>query len=77
MAGSSRPGRGEGGGPELSMLLGLGITTAAVLIVGLGLGWLADEIADTFPVFTMVGLALGIVGCCAYLYAQFRKYLRE
>lgn len=77
MAGPSRPDRGPGGGPELSTLIGLGVTTAALLVVGLGLGWLADAATDTFPMFTLVGLALGIAACCTYLYVQFRKFLKE
>ncbi|MDQ4011767.1 MAG: AtpZ/AtpI family protein [Actinomycetota bacterium] len=64
-------------GPELATLLGLGAATAAILLAGLGLGWLVDEIVDTFPAFTLAGLALGIVGASVYIYTKFTKLLKE
>lgn len=65
------------GGPELSTLLGLGVSIAAFLVVGLGLGWWLDSLLDTLPVFIMVGLALGIAGAGAYVYVQFKKFMKE
>lgn len=64
-------------GPNLATLLGLGAVTAAILLVGLGLGWLVDEVVDTLPAFTLLGLVLGIVGACVYIYGQFSKFLKE
>ena len=64
-------------GPELATLLGLGAATAAILLAGLGLGWLVDEIVDTFPAFTLAGLALGIAGASVYIYTKFTKLLKE
>ncbi|MGB8962559.1 MAG: AtpZ/AtpI family protein [Pseudonocardiaceae bacterium] len=64
-------------GPELATLLGLGAATAAILLVGLGLGWLVDELAGALPAFTLVGLALGIVGAGVYIYTKFTKFLKE
>lgn len=64
-------------GPGLSTLLGLGVTIAAILMVGLGLGWMVDELADTRPAFTLGGLALGIVATCCYVYAKLNQYLKE
>ncbi|MGH3900413.1 MAG: AtpZ/AtpI family protein [Pseudonocardiaceae bacterium] len=64
-------------GPELATLLGLGAATAVILLAGLGLGWLVDEAVNTLPVFTLVGLALGIVGAGVYIYTQFTKFLKE
>lgn len=64
-------------GPDLATLIGLGAATAAILLVGLGIGWLVDEVVDTLPAFTLVGLALGIVGACIYIYGQFTKFLKE
>ncbi len=64
-------------GPELTTLLGLGAATAAIIVVGLGLGWLVDRVANTFPAFTMVGLALGIVGAGVYIYTKFKTFLKE
>jgi F0F1-type ATP synthase assembly protein I len=67
----------RGDGPELSDLLSFGLTTAACLVVGLMLGWLVDAVLDTLPVFTLVGLALGIVGSSLYIYGEFKKFLKE
>ncbi|MGH3823225.1 MAG: AtpZ/AtpI family protein [Pseudonocardiaceae bacterium] len=64
-------------GPELTTLLGLGAATAAILVVGLGLGWLVDRVVGTLPAFTLVGLALGIVGAGVYIYTKFTKFLKE
>jgi F0F1-type ATP synthase assembly protein I len=64
-------------GPDLVTLLGLGAATAAILVIGLGLGWLVDAIVDTLPAFTLVGLVLGIVGAGAYIYSKFTKFLKE
>jgi F0F1-type ATP synthase assembly protein I len=65
------------GGPELSTLLGLGVSIAAFLVVGLGLGWWLDSLLDTLPVFIMVGLAFGVAGAGAYVYVQFKKFMKE
>jgi F0F1-type ATP synthase assembly protein I len=64
-------------GTELATLLGLGAATAGILLVGLGLGWLVDQIGDTLPTFTLAGLALGIVGAGVYIYTKFTKFLKE
>ncbi len=64
-------------GPDLATLLGLGASTAAILLVGLGLGWLVDKAVDTLPVCTLTGLALGIAGAGVYIYTQFTKFLKE
>ena len=64
-------------GPELTTLLGIGAATAGILLVGLGLGWLVDRLVDTLPAFTLVGLAIGIVGAGVYIYTKFMKFLKE
>jgi F0F1-type ATP synthase assembly protein I len=46
-------------------------------VLGLGLGWLVDRVVNTFPAFTMVGLALGIVGAGVYMYTKFKTFLKE
>lgn len=63
------------GGPGIRDLVGMGVTTAACLVVGFGLGYLLDSLAGTSPAFVLVGLLLGIIGAVAYTIAQFRKYL--
>lgn len=62
--------------PGWSALLGMGATIAAELVAGLGLGWLVDSLVHTRPVFTLVGLMLGIIGSIAYTVVEFRKYLK-
>jgi len=65
------------GGSDLAALLGLGVTLAAYLVAGLGLGWLIDSLVDSTPIFLMIGLALGITGSCVHLYTQFKKLFKE
>ena len=60
-----------------SALLGMGAVIAAQLVVGLALGWLVDSMANTTPVFLLIGLLLGIVGAVAYTVVEFRKYLKK
>ncbi len=61
-------------GPELGDLLSMGLTLALCVIVGFGLGWLGDLATGTFPLITMVGLALGVVLATIYVIKQFRRY---
>jgi F0F1-type ATP synthase assembly protein I len=62
-------------GLGLSDLLVLGGTVAGCLLAGMALGWLVDSLADTTPVFILVGLAVGIAAGCAYGYLQIRTFL--
>lgn len=64
-------------GPGLSDLFTFGMSTAACLVVGMALGWLTDAALDTLPVFTLIGLAVGIVATGLYIYAKLKKYLKE
>ena len=64
-----------GGGPELGDLLSMGLTLAGCVVVGFGLGWLADLPLDTFPAFALAGLALGVVAASVYFYKQFKRYM--
>jgi len=65
------------GGPDLSTLLGFGVALAALLVVSLGLGWLIDTVLNSLPIFTFVGLALGVAGASIYVYVQFKKFFKE
>ncbi len=65
------------GGPGLGDLLSLGVTLASCLVVGFGLGWLADLPGETFPLFALVGLALGVAAACLSFYKTFKKYSGE
>jgi F0F1-type ATP synthase assembly protein I len=58
-----------------SSLLGMGVATAAILIVGLGLGWLVDSLAHTTPIFLLIGLAVGIFAAGSFIVMKFRTYL--
>jgi hypothetical protein len=62
------------GGPGLGDLLSLGMTLALCLVVGFGLGWLADLPGGTFPIFALVGLALGVVAACFWFYKIFKRF---
>lgn len=63
-----------GGGPELGDLLSLGLTLAGCLVIGYGIGWGVDQLAGSFPVFALIGIALGIAGACIYFYKMFKRY---
>jgi F0F1-type ATP synthase assembly protein I len=55
----------------------MGLVTAALLVVGAGLGWLADASVGTTPIFLLVGILLGIAGAISYTVRQFRRYLKK
>jgi F0F1-type ATP synthase assembly protein I len=61
--------------PSWPTLLGLGAASAGMLILGLGIGWLVDRLAHTLPIFTFVGLFLGLGMAARYTYIEFRKFL--
>ncbi len=58
-------------------MLGMGITAASVLAAGIALGWLADLLFGTFPVFVFVGVVLGVLGAASFLIVRFRSYLKS
>lgn len=63
--------------PGWSSLLTMGTVVAGLLVAGLALGWLADDLLQTFPIFALVGLVLGIAGACRYTYVEFRRFLKD
>ena len=64
----------DSSGPELGDLLSMGLTLALCVIIGFGLGWLGDLATGTFPLISMVGLALGVVLATIYVVMQFKRY---
>lgn len=53
----------------------MGSTIVVSVLLGLGLGWLADRAAGTTPLFIFVGLAFGIVTAALGAYRVLRTYL--
>jgi F0F1-type ATP synthase assembly protein I len=48
---------------------------AALVAGGVLLGWFVDGRVHTQPVFTLTGLAVGMVATCWYGYATIRRFL--
>ncbi|HEY1972913.1 MAG TPA: hypothetical protein VGH89_33530 [Pseudonocardia sp.] len=65
----------QGEGPEIGDLLGMGGSITGLLIFGFGIGWLVDRGFGSFPTAALVGLGLGIVAACFYMYGQFKKFM--
>lgn len=63
--------------PSPLQLIGIGSTIAALVAGGMIIGWLIDEQADTFPIFTLVGLAIGMTAAGHQLYSMFRKFTQN
>jgi F0F1-type ATP synthase assembly protein I len=55
--------------------LGLGLSAAACVAVGLVLGILVDHALGTAPAFLLVGLALGLATAAFSVIKQIRTYL--
>lgn len=58
-------------------LIGLGGLLAGSVIVCTGLGYLLDRAAGTSPVFTLVGIALGMVAGGVGFWLRVRSTLRD
>ena len=52
----------------------MGTTLAGCLVGSTALGWLIDHLAGTFPVFLLIGLALGIAATARLAYTEMRKF---
>jgi F0F1-type ATP synthase assembly protein I len=55
----------------------MGAVNAALLVVGMALGWLVDSLLNTVPIFILVGVAVGIAADIAYTTFQFRQFLKS
>jgi F0F1-type ATP synthase assembly protein I len=53
--------------------LGLGLGSALCLAAGAGLGLAIDAAAHTSPLFTLIGLGLGVVAGVLYTVAKVRQ----
>jgi F0F1-type ATP synthase assembly protein I len=63
--------------PGWPSLLGMGVALALLLVAGLAVGWVIDDFAHTLPIFTLVGLVVGIAAATRYAYVEFRKFYRD
>ena len=53
------------------------MVSALLLVIPFGLGWFADKAMHSLPIFTLVGLVLGIVWAGRYTYLEIRKIFRD
>jgi F0F1-type ATP synthase assembly protein I len=58
-------------------LIGLGGLLAGCVVAGTALGYVLDQAAGTSPVFTLVGIALGMVAGAVGFWAKVRSALRD
>jgi len=67
------------GRPELNLyaLIGIGTINLGSLLVGLGIGWFVDDRVGSFPVGTLVGLAIGIGAGLVMSWLRIRKYFTD
>jgi hypothetical protein len=63
--------------PNLLTLLGLGVTNAVCLGIGLAAGWAIDDLLDTTPAFIFVGIVAGVAMGVAATWVEVRKFLRD
>jgi len=62
-------------GPGAVAFLTLGVAGAVALVIGGAAGYLIDRWVGTSPLFTLVGLALGVGLAVLMTIARVRKYL--
>jgi F0F1-type ATP synthase assembly protein I len=58
-------------------LLNMGVVAAVVIVLGIGAGWVLDSLANTSPIFLLLGVLAGVAGAVAYTISEFRKYLKD
>ena len=58
-------------------LIGIGSAIAGLVAGGMLLGWFIDTRADTSPVLTLVGLAVGMASASYYMYVKFRSFMKD
>ena len=63
--------------PNLATLLGLGSTAVVLVLGGTGIGFLLDRRFDSLPVWTLVGLGVGIILAWVHAYTHLRRFLRK
>lgn len=61
--------------PSLGTLIGMGVTTALCIAVGVGGGYWLDRTFHTGVVLTFVGLALGLVAAGVVVYSDVKTFL--
>jgi hypothetical protein len=74
---SGGPYGGQDGGLRGRDLIGLGGLLVGAIVVGTVLGYVVDDAAGTTPVFTLLGLALGMAGGAAGFWLRVRSALRD
>jgi Putative F0F1-ATPase subunit Ca2+/Mg2+ transporter len=62
-------------GPGAVAFLTLGVAGASALVIGGAGGYLIDRWVGTSPLFTLIGLALGVALAVLMTIARVRKYL--
>jgi len=67
----------SGRSPNIRDFVGMGSILSGQIAGGLVLGWLADKALHTIPVFTLVGLAVGLVSAGFYLYSVYQKFSKD
>jgi Putative F0F1-ATPase subunit Ca2+/Mg2+ transporter len=63
--------------PSWLSLLGMGAATALLLVAGLAAGWVADRFLHTLPIFTLIGLVIGVGSAATYTYVEFHRFYKD
>jgi hypothetical protein len=61
--------------PSAVAFLGMGMSAAGCVAVGIVLGLLGDGAWHTAPLFFLIGLVLGLAAAAASVVAQIRRFL--
>lgn len=56
-------------------LVTLGATSVGCLVGGLVIGLVLDRRLDSLPLYTLIGLAVGLVLACSISYVRIRQFL--
>jgi F0F1-type ATP synthase assembly protein I len=74
---SQTPGAGNGRGPNWGIAFDLGLRLGISILIGLGGGLLADQWLHTRPLFTLIGMVLGIGAAMVTIWNVARQAMRK
>lgn len=66
---------GSSPGPGLGELIGMGLSAALLVALGVGVGYWIGQVTGSDVLFTFIGLGIGVGAALMATYRRIRRYL--